>query len=133
MKNREVYHKFYNSTVTTVSILGTLSSFTYLYICEKHTLQINGITNQIKCLGYFTNRVVIMDPLHEFQDWDSALALPLKRNAHKFTQVIKQSVTNTCRRPKRCGFDPWIGKIPWRRAQQPTLVSCLESPMDRRA
>ena len=68
MKNREVYHKFYNSTVTTVSILGTLSYFTYLYICEKHTLQINGITNQIKCLGYFTNRVVIMDPLHEFQD-----------------------------------------------------------------
>ena len=20
------------------------------------------------------------------------------------------------------GFDPWLGKIPWRRAQQPTLV-----------
>ena len=19
-------------------------------------------------------------------------------------------------RPKRCGFDPWVGKIPWRRA-----------------
>ena len=24
-----------------------------------------------------------------------------------------------CRRP---GFDPWVGKIPWRRAWQPTLV-----------
>ena len=22
----------------------------------------------------------------------------------------------------RCGFDPWVGKIPWRRASQPTLV-----------
>ena len=22
----------------------------------------------------------------------------------------------------RCGFDPWVGKIPWRRAWQPTLV-----------
>ena len=22
---------------------------------------------------------------------------------------------------KRHGFDPWVGKIPWRRAQQPTL------------
>ena len=21
-----------------------------------------------------------------------------------------------CRRHKRCGFDPWVGKIPWRRA-----------------
>ena len=27
-----------------------------------------------------------------------------------------------CRRHKRCGFDPWIGKIPWRRAWQPTPV-----------
>ena len=23
---------------------------------------------------------------------------------------------------KRHGFDPWVGKIPWRRAQQPTPV-----------
>ena len=27
-----------------------------------------------------------------------------------------------CRRHRRCGFDPWVGKIPWRRAWQPTLV-----------
>ena len=26
------------------------------------------------------------------------------------------------RRLKRLGFDPWIGKIPWRRAPQPTPV-----------
>ena len=25
-----------------------------------------------------------------------------------------------CRRHERCGFNPWVGKIPWRRAQQPT-------------
>ena len=23
---------------------------------------------------------------------------------------------------QRCRFDPWVGKIPWRRAWQPTLV-----------
>jgi len=23
---------------------------------------------------------------------------------------------------KRCEFDPWVGKIPWRRAWQPTPV-----------
>ena len=28
-----------------------------------------------------------------------------------------------CRRHKRCRFDPWIRKIPWRRTQQLTLVS----------
>ena len=27
-----------------------------------------------------------------------------------------------CRRSKRRGLDPWIGKIPWRRARQPTPV-----------
>ena len=26
------------------------------------------------------------------------------------------------RRHKRCGFDPWVRKIPWRRAWQPTAV-----------
>ena len=26
------------------------------------------------------------------------------------------------RRCKRCRFDPWVGKIPWRRAWQPTPV-----------
>ena len=30
--------------------------------------------------------------------------------------------TCQCRRHKRRGFDPWVGKIPWRRAWQPTAV-----------
>ena len=30
--------------------------------------------------------------------------------------------TRQCRRGQRRGFDPWIGKIPWRRAWQPTPV-----------
>ena len=27
-----------------------------------------------------------------------------------------------CRRHKRCGFDPWVSKIPWSRKWQPTSV-----------
>ena len=27
-----------------------------------------------------------------------------------------------CKRGKRCEFDPWVGKIPWRRKLQPTPV-----------
>ena len=30
--------------------------------------------------------------------------------------------TCQCRTCKRCGFDPWVGKIPWRRAWQSTPV-----------
>ena len=31
--------------------------------------------------------------------------------------------TCQCMRPKTPGFNPWVGKVPWRRAQQPTSVS----------
>ena len=27
-----------------------------------------------------------------------------------------------CKRHRRCGFDPWVGKIPWRRKWQPTPI-----------
>ena len=30
-----------------------------------------------------------------------------------------------------CGFDPWVGKIPWRRAWQPMPVFLPGEPMDR--
>ena len=41
--------------------------------------------------------------------------------------------TCQCRRLKRCRFDPWVRKIPRRRAWQPLQYSCLENPMDRGA
>ena len=36
--------------------------------------------------------------------------------------MVKKKPTCQCRRPQRCRSDPWVGKIPWRRAQQPTPV-----------
>ena len=36
------------------------------------------------------------------------------------TSLVTQMAKNLlCRKP---GFDPWTGKIPWRREWQPTLV-----------
>ena len=32
---------------------------------------------------------------------------------------------------RRHGFNPWVRKIPWRRAWQPTPDSCLGNPLDR--
>ena len=43
--------------------------------------------------------------------------------------VSKESALQ-CRRP---GFDPWVGKIPWRRAWQPTPVFLPGESMDRGA
>ena len=41
-----------------------------------------------------------------------------------------------CRRRKRLRFNPWVGKIPWRRAWQPIPAFqhyCLENSMDKGA
>ena len=46
--------------------------------------------------------------------------------------VVKNPPTNAGR-CKRHGFDPWVGKIPWRRAWHPLQHSCLEDPVDRGA
>ena len=34
----------------------------------------------------------------------------------------KKSACNEWNAGRRCGFDPWIGKFPWRRKLQPTLA-----------
>jgi len=36
--------------------------------------------------------------------------------------VVKKVLANAGDRCKKCGLDPWVGKIPWRRAQKPTPV-----------
>ena len=38
--------------------------------------------------------------------------------------MLANGKETTCQysRYKTCGLDPWVGKIPWRRAWQPTLV-----------
>ena len=41
--------------------------------------------------------------------------------------------TGQCRRRRRHGFDPWMGKIPWRRKGNPLLYSCLKNSTDRGA
>ena len=38
-----------------------------------------------------------------------------------------------CRRHKRCGFDPWLGRSPGGGHGNPLQYSCLENPMDREA
>ena len=41
--------------------------------------------------------------------------------------------TCQCRRQRRPGFDPWVGKIPRKGNGNPVQCSCLENPMDRGA
>ena len=43
---------------------------------------------------------------------------------------VKESFCQ-CRRCRGRGFNPWVGKIPWRRKSNPLQYSCLENSMDR--
>ena len=55
------------------------------------------------------------------QRWPSQMVLQVKEPACQY------------RRHKRCAFNPWVRKIPWRREGNPLQYSCLENPMDRGA
>ena len=54
------------------------------------------------------------------QDWSLAPKLNLLLWRSSFMQAIKPACQ--CRRYKRCGFDPWVRKISWRRSWQPIPV-----------
>ena len=43
-----------------------------------------------------------------------------------------KELTCQCRRCKRCGVDPWVGKIPWRRAWHSTPVFLPGKPHGQR-
>jgi len=51
----------------------------------------------------------------------------------KLAVLVVKNLPADAGRCKRCGFDPWVGKIPWRRHGNPLQYSCLENPMDRGA
>ena len=46
--------------------------------------------------------------------------------------VVKNPPTNAGDL-KRCGFDPWVGKIPWRRAWPPTPVFLIGASHGQRS
>ena len=48
--------------------------------------------------------------------------------ASQVVLVVKNLPVNA--RDMKLAFDPWVGKIPWRREWQPTPVFLLENPMD---
>ena len=53
----------------------------------------------------------------------------LDLRASLVAQLVKKNPP-AVQNPGRPGFDPWVGKIPWRRERLPTPVFCLENPVD---
>ena len=54
-----------------------------------------------------------------------AFALVSEAEVDAFCNYLAESCDESawqCRRCKRCGFEPWLRKLPWRRKWQPTPV-----------
>ena len=86
-------------------------------------LQYSGPENFMDCVVYG-----VAKSWTRLSDFHS---LRLKTKSNKMTETTKQlqkdgsdGQESACqwRRCRRCGFSPWVGKIPWRRAWQPTPV-----------
>ena len=51
----------------------------------------------------------------------------------KFEDAHGKEPAYQCRRPKRLRFDPWVGKISWRRKWQPTSIFLLRQSHEQRS
>ena len=97
------------------------------------TFHIN-IYIHINIILYIIITVVYSISLHRETLWEGSSAfLPSSEAIDSESLVSTDSAgasggtsdkepTCQCRRHKRCEFDPWVEKIPWRRAWQPTPV-----------
>ena len=79
---------------------------------KGYPLQYSGLENSMDCivLGIAKNWRRLSN--FHFQNWIRASQ----------GGAIGKELTCQCRRHKRHRFNPWVGKIPWRRAGQPTPV-----------
>ena len=60
------------------------------------------------------------DRAGSFEDDFEFVEIPIcRKEAGLLTWLIGKEPTSQCR---SLGFDPWVGKIPWRREWQPTTV-----------
>ena len=85
----------------------------------------NGNPLQYSCLGDPMDRGAWRATVHRIAGVGHNLATkPLPPFSYWASQValLVKIPPATAGRRKRLGFDPWVGKIPWRRARQITLV-----------
>ena len=65
----------------------------------------------------------IKNPPANAGDMDSIPGLERSSGEEIKTHSSGKETACQCRRCKRCGFDPWVKKILWKKAQQPHQYS----------
>ena len=78
------------------------------------------IPKQINVYSIFNISVFYLERIQIFYDYPSFSLTQCNCGLPRWLSGERTCLQD--RRHQRCGFDSWIGKIPWRRAQQPTPV-----------
>ena len=111
-----------------ISLLGIHSFFFSLGIHSKVTIGHMQKYVRLKCILMISNAVVYVTEKNWKQPKWWLTKPSLTKGLHLWLRWW--SICLQCRRP---GFNPWVGKILWKRKWQPSQYSCLENPMDRGA
>ena len=74
--------------------------YIYCWVCFAKFVRESGLFSCIVCFYYQSNAGLMGFP----------------------RQCSVKEPSCQCRGHKRCGFDPWVGKVPWRRKWQPSPV-----------
>ena len=104
---------------------------------KEHTWNA-GDPGSIPALGRYTGEGIgypLQYSAGEFHGLQSMGSQRVRHDWETFTSGDSsgKELTFQCRRFKRYSFSPWIGKIPWRRAWQPTSIFLPENPLDKGA
>ena len=104
---------------------NVLCLYSQLHICEEASISIfqHGLASQyLQRVGSCLSKV---HQIYIYSAWISAQlcnnTVIIKNFQGKFFQGDSPVVESTCQ-CRRCGFDPWVSKVPWRRKWQPTVV-----------
>ena len=105
-------------------ILGTCwSSLFFFTVIDDFIVFIKQLIFLFSC--WEAVRLLLIFLLHTKMWWISLTTYPFAHE-YEFLQGFPRGASGkepACQwRSHRCRFDPWVGKIPWRRAWQPTPV-----------
>ena len=97
---------------------------------KGYPLQYSGLENSMDCIVHVVTKSRTRLERLSLSGWLTELRETLNSLNHQC--IIKgkgfpggasgKKPACQCRRHERQGFDPWVGKIPWRRAWQPTPI-----------
>ena len=104
-----------------------LSSKLILFLLWENLRRLSGEYRKFQKLLHSLENLIKLSFLHGN---NAIIGLPQWLNGKK----KKKKICLQCRRHREYTCDPWVGKIPWRRAWKPTLVSLPgESPWAEKA